>query len=91
MRTAAATVHKACNIVPRNNHIRDLGPILSPIRPKKAPARNAEIDVRVSRSVSWKVVVDPGTSDAAKKRARASESYYCNNRIFSFGDTLGVV
>lgn len=71
-RIAEAIVNKACKNVPKNSQIRDFEPILSPMRPKKAPPKNDRIDVSDCRSIIRKL--GPGTSEIANRRARASES-----------------
>jgi len=72
---AADMVNNAWMNVPSISHARVLGPILSPIRPMKAPTANEIREVRASLSALWKVVSRcPG--GPSNRRARARANYY---------------
>lgn len=70
MATAAAMVKSAWINVPKMSHARVLAPILSPMRPRKAPPIKVRIDVSACLSAMWKLwSVWPGWKSRAKARA----------------------
>ena len=71
-RIAAIIVNNAWSMVPRNSQARDREPIRSPIRPIKAPRRNARMEANDWRSTMRKW--GPGVCWREKSLAKASAS-----------------